>query len=53
MQMNLAPRVFEVEAMNAAVELCETRRWTDGLPVIFFIYNHFDRARAKGLGRRK
>ncbi|HYC49435.1 MAG TPA: hypothetical protein VED01_28490 [Burkholderiales bacterium] len=32
--MQLASRIFEAEDLEAAVELCFTNRWTDGLPVV-------------------
>ena len=32
--MELASRIFDAESMEAAVELCFERKWTDGLPVV-------------------
>ena len=32
--MQLASRIFEAEDLEAAVELCFEKKWTDGLPVV-------------------
>ena len=32
--MQLASRIFEAEDLEAAIELCYQKKWTDGLPVV-------------------
>src|SRR3982751_310958 len=32
--MQLASRIYNAEDMEAAIELCFERKWTDGLPVV-------------------